>query len=186
MHGIVSLLDDQHYQVVENLWSELKREFAVAGVYITPYPHFSYQVATDYNLDQLEDILHSFATQHPPFQVHTTGLGIFTGPQPVLYIPVVRSPLLTQFHQALWEKVSRAGNGIQSYYHPDQWMPHITIGFGDLNSEKLSHIIRHLGERDFHWQVTINDLSFIHDNGTKQLLKLRYELGTGNKYPLAC
>ncbi len=42
MHGIVSLLDDQHYQLVEDLWAELKQEFAVEGVYITPYPHFSY------------------------------------------------------------------------------------------------------------------------------------------------
>ena len=74
MHGIVSLLDDQHYQLVEDLWAELKQEFAVEGVYITPYPHFSYQVATDYNVEELEDILHGFAAYHTPFQARTAGL----------------------------------------------------------------------------------------------------------------
>jgi hypothetical protein len=45
MHAIVSLLDNEHYQLVEDLWAELEREFSVQGVYITPYPHL-YHVAT--------------------------------------------------------------------------------------------------------------------------------------------
>jgi hypothetical protein len=53
MHGIGSLLDDKHYQLVENLWAGLEREFVVRGVYITPYPHFSYQIAQHYNVKQL-------------------------------------------------------------------------------------------------------------------------------------
>ncbi len=56
MNGIVSLLDDQYYQLVQDLWAELKREFVVEGIYIIPYPHISYQVATDYKVEQLEDI----------------------------------------------------------------------------------------------------------------------------------
>ncbi len=55
MHAIVSLLDNDHHYLIEDLWAELKREFSVHGVYITPYPHFSYQVAQDYNVDLLED-----------------------------------------------------------------------------------------------------------------------------------
>jgi hypothetical protein len=79
MTGIVSLLDPLHYHFVEDLWAELKREFGVQGVYITPYPHFSYQVASDYKIELLEPILRNFAASHAPFQVRTTGLGIFTG-----------------------------------------------------------------------------------------------------------
>ena len=179
MNGVVSLLDDKHYRLVENLWAELKREFAVEGVYITPYPHFSYQVATDYDVKQLEDILRSFAEYHTSFQVRTAGLGIFTGPQPVLYISVVRSPELTQFHQALWQRISRVGDGIQAYYYPDQWMPHITIGFGDMSNEKLSQIVRYLGERDFHWEITVDNVALIYDTGTKQELRSRFDFGDG-------
>ena len=37
MHGIVTFLDDDHYQLIEELWAELKREFLVDSVYI-PHP----------------------------------------------------------------------------------------------------------------------------------------------------
>ena len=72
MHGIVSILDDKHYQLVENLWAELERKFAVRGVYITPYPHFSYQIAQGYNVEQLEPILQRFASNQAAFQVKTS------------------------------------------------------------------------------------------------------------------
>jgi 2'-5' RNA ligase len=177
MHGIVSLLDDKHYQLVENLWDELEREFAVRGVYITPYPHFSYQIAQHYNVEQLEPILQRFASSQAAFQVKTSGLGIFNGPRPVLYVPVVRSTELTAFHQELWPEISTAGSGISDYYHPANWMPHITIGFGDINKENLSHIVRSLAERDFSWEITVDYVALIYDTGTKQELRSRFAFG---------
>jgi hypothetical protein len=44
MHGVVSLLDAAHYQAVESLWAELAA-CGLRGVYVTPFPHFSYHVA---------------------------------------------------------------------------------------------------------------------------------------------
>ena len=178
MHGIVSLLDDKHYQLVENLWAELEREFAVRGVYNTPYPHFSYQIAQDYNVEQLEPILQRFATGRAAFQVKTSGIRLFTGPHPVLHIPVVRDHELTRVHQELWPDISAAGSGISDYYHPANWMPHITIGFGDINKENLPHIVRSLAERDFIWAITIDNVALIYDTGTKQELKARFAFGT--------
>ena len=177
MHGVVSLLDNKHYQLVENLWAELEREFAVRGVYITPYPHFSYQIAQAYNVELLEPILQTFASGQATFQVKTSGLGIFNGPHPVLYVPVVRSPELTQFHQALWPEISTAGSGISDYYHSANWMPHITIGFGDINKENLSHIVRSLAERDFNWEITVDNVALIYDTGAKQELRSRFAFG---------
>ena len=177
MHGIVSLLDNKHYQLVEDLWAKLEREFAVRGVYITPYPHFSYQIAQDYNVAQLEPILQRFASGRATFQVKTSGLSIFTGSHPVLYIPVVRSPELTRFHQELWPDISTAGSGISDYYQPANWMPHITIGFGDINKENLSHIVRSLAERDFGWEIAVDNVALIYDMGTKQELRSRFAFG---------
>jgi 2'-5' RNA ligase len=177
MHGIVSLLDDKHYQLVENLWAELEQEFVVRGVYITPYPHFSYQIAQHYNVEQLEPILQRSAASQAAFQVKSSGLSIFTGSHPVLYIPVVRSPELTRFHQELWPEISTAGSGISDYYLPANWMPHITIGFGDINKVNLSHIVRSLTERDFNWEITVDNVALIYDTGTKQELKSRFDFG---------
>ena len=177
MHGIVSLLDNKHYHLVEELWAELEREFAVRGVYITPYPHFSYQIAQGYNVELLEPILQTFASGQATFQVKTSGLGIFNGPHPVLYVPVVRSPELTQFHQALWPEISTASSGISDYYHSANWMPHITIGFGDINKENLSHIVWSLAERDFSWEITVDNVALIYDTGAKQELRSRFDFG---------
>ncbi len=176
MHGIVSLLDNEHYQLVEDLWAELQREFSVHGVYITPYPHFSYHVARHYDVDELEPILERITSNITTFQVRTGGLGIFTGAHPVLYIPVVRSQELTELHQELWEVIPTTDSGVQEYYHPDRWMPHITIGFGDMNKDNLSRIIPWLAERAFNWEITINNLALIYDTGTKQELKARFDI----------
>jgi 2'-5' RNA ligase len=176
MHGIVSLLDTAHYALVEEIWADLEREFGVRGVYATPYPHFSYQVASHYNLDILVPILHRFAASHTPFQVNTGGIGIFTGTAPVIYIGLPRGPQLASFHQELWRALEQTGDGIQQYYHPDYWVPHITIGFRDITIDKLADITRYLGGKDFSWQVNIDNLALIYDTGTKQELKHKFML----------
>src|SRR5713226_8869485 len=168
MNAVVSILDKQHYQIVEDIWAKLERELAVRGVYSTPYPHFSYQVAQHYDVEQLELILQHFALNSTPFQVRTTGLGIFTGPHPILYIPVVRSPELTQFHQMLWSEISKIGFGIQHYYYSELWIPHITIGIDDINTYNLPRIMRLLSERNLNWEIAINNIAFIYETGTKQ------------------
>jgi 2'-5' RNA ligase len=95
---------------------------------------------------------------------------MFTGPHPVLYIPVVRSPELTQFHAALWQEISRTASGIEDYYHPAHWVPHITIGIGDIAKksprppkDNLSQIVRLLAERNFYWEMTIDNIALIYD-----------------------
>jgi 2'-5' RNA ligase len=176
MVGIVSLLDDLHYHLVEDLWAELQREFGVKGVYITPFPHFSYHVASDYNVEMLPPILHKIAATQASFQVRTSGLGIFTGEAPVLYIPIARNPILAQFHATLWQELSNTGNGALEYYHPEHWMPHITISFGDVNSNNLAHIVRYISGHDFSWQITVDNLALIYDSGNGQEVKYRYKL----------
>jgi hypothetical protein len=73
MHGVVSLLDHKHYQLTEKLWHELEREVGLRGVYITPFPHFSYHVACGYDVATLEPILQHTARKAKEFKVKTSG-----------------------------------------------------------------------------------------------------------------
>jgi 2'-5' RNA ligase len=165
MQAVVSLLDDYYYELTEALWRELETQFGLRGVYTTPHPHFSYHVARSYDLDSLMPRLDRLIHATPPFQVRATGLGIFTGKSPVLYIPIVRSPALAQFHRALWSELAVCAAGSLAYYGPEQWLPHITLGSGDIQKDLLAEVVRLLGERDFNWTITVDNLAFVEEDG---------------------
>ena len=94
MDGIVSLLDDKHYSLIEHIWDEFENRFGMVDIAPTPIAHYSYQIAHHYDLETLIPALNRVAQKTEPFIVKTSGLGIFTGEQPVLYVPVVRTPQL--------------------------------------------------------------------------------------------
>lgn len=174
MHGIVSLLDNEHYGLVEGIWRDIEHEFGVHGIYATPFPHFSYQVAESYDLEGVEPILERIAARVAPFKLRTAGLGIFNVTHPVLYIPIVRSPVLSALHEVLWDEIAGFAKEAPEYYHPTQWMPHITLAHGDIDRDKLAEIVRVFSGRQFHWEMSVNNLSLIYDTGTEQGLRCRF------------
>ncbi|MDQ3687866.1 MAG: 2'-5' RNA ligase family protein [Acidobacteriota bacterium] len=180
MHGIVSLLDDEHYALVEDIWAQLEKEFGVHGLYTTPFPHFSYQVAGGYDVEAVGDYLQELTQNMRPFQIRTAGLGVFTLSKPVLYIPIVRSPELSRLHQQLWNDLTKKATDAAGYYDPEMWMPHITLAHGDIDRDKLADIVRAMSGCNFHWEATVNNLSLIYDTGAKQGLRCRYNFDDGN------
>lgn len=176
MHGVVSLLDNRHYAQVEQLWAEIVSRFGLRGICKTPYPHFSYHVSTNYDLERLQSVLAGVARETAVFSITTGGLGIFTGPSPVLYIPIVRTAALSQLHERVWTAVESVSSGTQIYYSPANWLPHITLAQHDLTPENLPLIVRWLNQQSLNWQVTIDNLSLIIDTEGKQELNGRYQL----------
>ncbi len=177
MMGIVSLLDEEHYRQVENLWDEVESRFHLADIAPTPIPHISFQIATAYDQERLEPILRRIAKNTAPFQIHTTGLGIFTGADPVLYIAVVRTPELSAFHRLLWHELATLGNEVSPYYHPDNWVPHITVADHNVDHVRLPDLVRYLSPRDFNWTIDINNLALIHDTDEGKGLYLQADFG---------
>jgi len=176
MHGIVSLLDSEHNRLVEELWAELAVACGLRGVYVTPFPHFSYHVAARYDTDRLAEVLRQVTRDMAPFYVRTTGLGMFTGAHPVLYLPIVRTSELSRLHHALWHAVAPASSGGVDYYHPDVWMPHITVGFGDIDPDSAAAAARLLATRTLDRDIRIDNLAVIYDTGTEQEVRSRYPL----------
>ncbi|MBN2910786.1 2'-5' RNA ligase family protein [Polycladomyces sp. WAk] len=171
MHAIVSLLDEHHYQQVENLWAELRNKFGLDGIYKTPYPHFSYQIAEEYDFQRVEDELKRLSRQIPSFSIRTSGLGIFTGTDPVLYVPIVRSSLLDSIHRTLLTRISNAANKTSPYYGPDHWIPHITIAQWNLDKNLLSKAISYVYDYNFYWTIQVNNFAIIEDDGKRQFIK---------------
>jgi 2'-5' RNA ligase len=175
VNGITSLLDEKHYKLTQQIWADLDYHLGLRGIYITPFPHFTYKVAQKFDLAELEPVLAQIATEQKPFRVRTGGIGIFPGEKPVVYIPVVRDAYLSNFHRELWQKLSGIGENAEFYYEPPHWMPHISLAFGDVTTDNLPDVIAYVNELDLYWELEVNNLAVIYDDGEKQTVKLHFE-----------
>ena len=161
MQGIVSLLGGADGERVEQLWDELRRDFGVRGIHSKRFPHFSYHVAEEYDLARAQAMLGARASQIRSFPAQTSGIGIFTRKEPVIYLPVVRTWELAVLHKEIAAAVSTLATGINEYYAEEIWIPHITIAEGDVDLLVLPEIIRRFGERNFQWEIRVTNFAVI-------------------------
>jgi 2'-5' RNA ligase len=171
--AVVALLDAESTAKIEAIWREFQDTFGVHGVSRTPIVHFSFHVAESYDAIQTMPTVRAIARTMPPFKVRTAGLGIFTGTLPVVHVTVVRNERLGQIQGQIWQQMTLLSAGILTYYHPDHWLPHITIAQGDIPPEKLPEIIALLQTRDFNWEAEVSQLGFIADRGSGQPYELQ-------------
>ena len=178
MHGVVSLLDDEHYRLIEDVWAELAERFDVHGLYSTAFPHFTYQVSEEYDVAAASAALQSLAARLSPFRVRTAGLGIFCSARPVLHVPVVRSPELDCLHTEVWRALEQRPVGdVARFYEAPMWVPHVTLAQGDIDADRLAEVVRALSTRNFHREMEVNNLSLIYDIGSEQGLRCRFNFG---------
>ncbi len=162
MHGLVSLLPNPQNRFVTALWDDLETQFGLKGIQITSFPHFSWNIGQDYSLPTLRPILEGVVCENGPLTVHTTGLGVFEAPRPVIFIRVQRDDALDALHAQLWQAVQDVAQGLSDYYSPTLWQPHITLAYGDLNPHQLPEVRRWLEAQDpFEWSFLVDNISFI-------------------------
>ncbi|MDX5442457.1 MAG: 2'-5' RNA ligase family protein [Hymenobacteraceae bacterium] len=169
MVAVTSLLDVDHTLLVNDLIYELEREFNLSAVQTTPYPHLTYLTTNVEKFSDLKDYLDDLSAKTTPFSVRTTGLGIFTGDNPIIYIPILRSPVLNQFHAKLYKEISAFSNEMGFYYNPDFWMPHITLALGDTNPLIMGSVLNYLNQYKFDWKITFDNLAILKKSGDKFL-----------------
>lgn len=180
MHGIVSLLDEEHDLKVKAIWNELEVECGLTGILETPYPHFSWQVADGYLEDGVESTLEDLASQITPFEINCVGVGIFSGTSgvlPVIYIPVLRQQVLNHNHRLIWKEMECCAVNPKELYHAYNWMPHITLAYKDVTPEKMECAIQLLGFREINWKIPIDNISYVYiDDQGKGHLKYKFDL----------
>lgn len=176
MHGVVTLLDDAECAVVEEVWADLRRQFGIEGVYATPHPHFSYQVAGAYDFPRVRDAFARVAEQTSAFTVQAGGLGIFPGPKPVVYIPVARRTELSAVHDQVWTALADAASDVSGYYRNEQWVPHITLACGDLDPQTLPDVVHRLHAKNLSWGMRVTNLAVLEDDGEEQMITYRAPL----------
>ncbi|MCA1557515.1 MAG: 2'-5' RNA ligase family protein, partial [Acidobacteria bacterium] len=151
----------------------------IRGVYQTPFPHISYHVSGEYDVDRVKMVMKVFAQHTAPFRVRCCGLGVFTGPEPVLYIPIVRSPQIAEFQHELWHQLTKSSGKVEFAYRPARWVPHITLAERDLTQRALGAIVRRFCTMELNQQVTVNNLALIYELSGKERVIYRVNLTEG-------
>lgn len=159
MRGVVSLPDQPITQAVLNIWGDLQARFHLPHITEIAYPHFSWHVAEDYDENGLKSKLAELASKTPPITVRTAGLGLFTGENLVLHIPVIRNAQLCELHQTIWELADQYAQQSNPFYAPDLWLPHITIVSPfDLTPQVLPQIVSLLAMDSYNWEFKVASL----------------------------
>jgi 2'-5' RNA ligase len=174
MIAIASLLNMYANQQVQRMWDLLDANCGLSEMKLTPLPHFTWQSAENYKLDITETNLRRITSRFKPFVVLTAGVGIFTGPMPVLYVALVKTQIMVDIHQMLWNELTPFGTLVNEYYSPTRWMPHITLAIRDITPENLACAMEGMLYYPFEMEVVVDNLSVIYQVGDYDGVKVKF------------
>lgn len=177
MFAIISELDPESSSTVNQIWQELCKGCGLTAIYNMPLPHLTWMVAEDVNIAQTKDILAQIVKISHPLTLHTFGLGIFSGKNPVLYLPTVKTIEMITLHEEIWRQVSPVSSEQKMYYSPKLWVPHITLAINDLNEDNLACAVNAIAFETIELFIRINNLSLARYEDKKageRLLDLRF------------
>jgi 2'-5' RNA ligase len=124
-----------------------------------PTPHFSWHIAESYEIEALEEELRNIAKHTEPFYLKTSGLGIFTNLDKVVYIPIVRDPCLNDLHLRIWDRTHGYGYQGSQLYSPSTWVPHITIAHNDFGMTDIQCVLEVLVHKPLNWRIKIDNFA---------------------------
>lgn len=176
MVAVVSLLDAKHSEIVNDIINDLEATFGLRGVKITADPHITWLICEVGKLAELKVYLKRVAGETEIIKVNTTGLGIFPGQHPVIFVPVIRADGLNLIHARLSQGIRAFSEQTVKFYNPEQWVPHISLALRDTTSALLPQIISHLNKKTFNWEIKLNNISILENAGDKFTLDTIYAL----------
>ncbi len=177
MLAITSLLPSPASDHINSLIKSLEKEFGLTDVQATPEPHLTYQIVEPADLDQLKEALREIAATTAPFVAHTTGLGMFPGDSPVIYIPVLRSDPLNELHHRVFDIAGPLCSRTDKFSAPDLWLPHVSLALHDTTPELLGPVLQFLNNQTFNLELAINNLAILRPEGDMFVREEVFEFG---------
>jgi 2'-5' RNA ligase len=164
MLAITSLLDTKHSDLVNTIIYDFEKEFGLKQVQATPLPHITFLIAETYNITLLKDYLLRLCYSVQPVHAYTTGIGVFPGEHPVIYIPVLRTQPLNKLHSQLYQDISKMSMEVGPFSKPKVWLPHISLAVGDTSPEMMTPIFKYLMHYHFDWEIMLDNLSIFRES----------------------
>lgn len=98
-------------------------------------PHVSLAVFPKVNGQKLLDVTAEFAATLTRFNFRLGAVGTFPTSDNVLFLYPVPSTRLLEIHAELHARLQHAGVASSPYYHPGNWVPHLTLEFNIAREE---------------------------------------------------
>jgi 2'-5' RNA ligase len=165
MLAITSLLSQPNTARINGIIKSLEEKFGIDDVQATLDPHLTYQLAGVRKLSALKKVLADVAASTEPFPAFTTGLGVFPGERPVIYIPVLRSNALNALHERILTATAPLCLVTDKFSAPDCWLPHISLALHDTTPDLLGPVLRHLNEETYNLEISIDNLAILRQEG---------------------
>lgn len=180
MQSVCALVSPEYFRQVVDLRAALCEDPAVGAIYDPPFVHLTLQLAEEYDWAGLESALATFARGWKPFELRTLWLLASTGNSTGVAVAPYKDRQLAEFHAAVWETASPFAQGrVEQFYHPDRWLPHITIKRCGPDERSFGNAMARLAKVDFTWTMSIDNVAVQHDPGKNSLthyLRIRLPL----------
>ena len=164
MYAITSLLNPRNAKRITRIVKGLETKFGLDDVQATPDPHLTYLLISTRRLVDLKELLQEVASTTQPFSAYTSGLGVFPGENPVIYVPVLRSNNLNELHQRVLDVTAPLCRA-PSYYCPDRWLPHLSLALHDTTPDLLGPVLRHLNAETYNLHLNVNNIAILRKKG---------------------
>jgi len=168
MYAIISEIDAQSSEKVNQIWQKLCEVCGLEAIYKIPTPHFTWLVAEELGIEQAKIKLSKIIQVSPQISTHTFGLGLFSGGRPIIYLPMVKTIEMIQLHQYFWDEIRPYCNDLNLYYSPEFWIPHITIALKDISRENLPCAINEIGFEKIELKISMTSFA-IAEHGDEKM-----------------
>ena len=177
MLALTSLLASPASDHINELIHSLETKFGLMDVQATPEPHLTYQLVEPVDMEELKGSLARVAAETKPFVAHTTGLGMFPGERPVIYIPVLRSDYLNELHHRVLAVAGPLCSRTDKFSAPDLWLPHVSLALHDTTPELLGPVLQFLNNQTFNLELDITNLAILRPEGDMFVREQVFEFG---------
>ena len=162
MYAIATLLDLASEEIIRSLWNRFEVRCGLTGIKDMNLPHFSWMSADSFLFEPVQEVLDEIAKEAQPITVRSAGLGIFSGPAPIVYVELVKDMSLLQFHQQIWDRLRPYAIVPNLHYDPKRWIPHITLAYHEVDSNRLGCALKDIAYQQCEFEFVVNHAALIY------------------------
>ncbi len=141
-YGVMLYFDDRTERTILNVWQSLAEHNLTSRMLDEGIrPHITLAIFEELDCQPCENELVKITSKIPSPSILFTHFGVFTNPEPVIFVSPLVTKELLDFHNELHTKLAGEGKDPWELYNPGKWVPHCTLALG-YKIENEAKIIR--------------------------------------------